>query len=95
MYDAIVVGARCAGLPLAMLLARQGAKVLLVDRATFPRNIPHGRFVHRHGPQRLKRWGLLNRISHSSPPITTQLTDFGDFPLLAEELSLDGVAWGW
>jgi 2-polyprenyl-6-methoxyphenol hydroxylase-like FAD-dependent oxidoreductase len=36
IYDAIIVGARCAGASLAMLLARQGAKVLLVDRATFP-----------------------------------------------------------
>jgi flavin-dependent dehydrogenase len=36
MYDAIIVGARCAGAPTAMLLARRGFKVLLVDRATFP-----------------------------------------------------------
>ena len=32
MYDAIVVGARCAGSPVALLLARKGYKVLLVDR---------------------------------------------------------------
>ena len=36
MYDLIVVGARCAGSPLAMLLARKGYRVLLVDKATFP-----------------------------------------------------------
>ena len=36
MYDVIVVGARCAGSPTAMLLARKGYQVLLVDRATFP-----------------------------------------------------------
>ena len=35
MYDVIVVGARCAGAPVAMLLARRGYRVLLVDRATF------------------------------------------------------------
>jgi flavin-dependent dehydrogenase len=35
-YDAIVVGARCAGSPTAMLLARKGYRVLAVDRATFP-----------------------------------------------------------
>jgi flavin-dependent dehydrogenase len=39
MYDAIVVGARCAGAPTAMLLARAGHRVLLVDRATFPSDI--------------------------------------------------------
>jgi phytoene dehydrogenase-like protein len=36
MYDAIVVGARVAGSSTAMLLAREGLKVLVVDRATFP-----------------------------------------------------------
>ena len=36
MYDVIVVGARCAGATTAMLLARKGHRVLLVDRNTFP-----------------------------------------------------------
>ena len=35
-YDVIVVGARCAGSPVAMLLARKGYKVLVVDRAERP-----------------------------------------------------------
>jgi len=35
-FDVIVVGARCAGSPLAMLMARRGYRTLLVDRATFP-----------------------------------------------------------
>jgi len=35
MYDAIVIGARCGGAPTAMLLARKGHRVLLVDRAVF------------------------------------------------------------
>ena len=55
MYDVIVIGARCAGAPTAMLLARKGYKVLLVDRAAFPSEIPHGHFIHRHGPARLQR----------------------------------------
>lgn len=40
MYDVIVVGARCAGSPVAMLLARRGHRVLLVDRSTFPSDTP-------------------------------------------------------
>jgi flavin-dependent dehydrogenase len=95
MYDAIIVGARCAGSPLAMLLARRGARVLLVDRATFPSNIPHGHFIHRHGPKRLQRWGLLDRVAAASTPVTSMLTDFGDFPLVAHDLVVDGVAWGY
>jgi flavin-dependent dehydrogenase len=35
MYDAIIVGARCGGSPLAMSLAQAGHKVLLVDRMAF------------------------------------------------------------
>ena len=95
MYDVIVVGARCAGSPLAMLLARRGAKVLLVDRATFPSDIPHGHFVHRHGPRRLRDWGLLSRVASRTPAITNMLFDAGDFPLVARNLVEDGVAWGY
>jgi flavin-dependent dehydrogenase len=45
MYDAIVVGARCAGSPTAMLLARKGYRVLLVDkrRASKEDFIPGGK----------------------------------------------------
>ena len=95
MYDAIVVGARCAGSPLAMLLARRGARVLVVDRATFPSNIPHGHFIHRHGPKRLQRWGLLDTVAAAAKPVTSMLTDFDDFPLVAHDLEVDGVAWGY
>ncbi|MGH2587502.1 MAG: NAD(P)/FAD-dependent oxidoreductase, partial [Dehalococcoidia bacterium] len=95
MYDAIIVGARCAGSSLAMLLARRGARVLVVDRATFPSNIPHGHFVHRHGPKRIQRWGLLDKVAAASKPVTSMLTDFDDFPLVAHDLEVDGVAWGY
>src|SRR5687768_15795090 len=96
MYDAIVVGARCAGAPTAMLLARRGYRVLLVDRATFPSDIPHGHFVHRHGPPRLARWGLLDRVAGTGAPgVTTMTTDYGDFPLVGESLVADGVAMGY
>jgi flavin-dependent dehydrogenase len=94
-YDAIVVGARCAGASTAMLLAREGLDVLLVDRATFPSEIPHGHFVHRHGPQRLARWGLLDRVLGTGCPAVTRITlDLGDFPLTGVDLSVDGVPLG-
>ena len=41
-YDAIVVGAGPAGSVTALRLAREGASVLLLDRATFPRDKPCG-----------------------------------------------------
>jgi flavin-dependent dehydrogenase len=37
-FDVVVVGARCAGSPLAALLARGALSVALVERATFPRD---------------------------------------------------------
>ena len=46
MYDGIVVGARCAGSPTAMRLARKGYQVLLVDRATFPSHTMSTHFIH-------------------------------------------------
>jgi flavin-dependent dehydrogenase len=95
MYDAIVIGARCAGAPTAMLLARRGHRVLLVDRARFPSDIPHGHFLHRHGPRRLQRWGLLDRVAARAPAITTMTVDMGDFPLTGRDLVLDGVALGY
>ena len=95
-YDAIVVGARCAGASTAMLLARKGHRVLLVDRARFPSEIPHGHFIHRDGPPRLARWGLLDRIvTTGCPALTAQTSYFGDFPLVARNLEADGVARGY
>jgi flavin-dependent dehydrogenase len=96
MYDAIVIGARCAGAPTAMLLARKGYKVLLVDRATFPSEVPRGHFIHRHGPKRLHRWGLLDRIvATGCPPVTSTIMDFDDFPLVGKDLLINGVAMGY
>lgn len=92
MYDAIVIGARCGGAPTAMLLARKGHRVLLVDRAVFPSDIPHGHLIHRQGPRRLASWGLLDRVvATGCPAITSMTMDIGDFPLTGTDLSVDGV----
>jgi len=94
-YDVIVVGARCAGAATAMLLARRGLDVLLVDRARFPSEIPHGHYVHMHGPPRLADWGLLDRVlATGCPPITSITMDLGDFPLTGRGLVVDGVPVG-
>ena len=45
-YDVIVVGARCGGSPTAMLLARKGYRVLLVDKATFPSDTMSTHVMH-------------------------------------------------
>ncbi len=82
-YDAIVVGARCAGSPTAMLLAREGYRVLVVDRATFPSDTISTHHLHAPGVAALRRWGLLDRlIEAGTPPIDTYAVDFGPFTIM-------------
>jgi flavin-dependent dehydrogenase len=70
MYDAIIVGARCAGSPLAMLLARKGYKVLMADKSTFPSDIMSTHFLQLDATVRLQKWGLLGRVAATNcPPI--------------------------
>ena len=81
-YDVIVVGARCAGSPTAMLLARKGYNVLVVDRATFPSDTLSTHVLHPPGVAALKRWGLLDRLTATGcPPIDTYSFDFGPFTI--------------
>ncbi|ONI78029.1 oxidoreductase [Actinosynnema sp. ALI-1.44] len=75
-YDVIVVGARCAGSPSAMLLARMGYRVLVVDRATFPSDTLSTHLVHPPGVAALRRWGLLETlVATGCPPIHTYAFD--------------------
>jgi flavin-dependent dehydrogenase len=69
MYDVIVTGARCAGSPTAMLLARAGYRVLLVDRATFPSDTISSHYIHPAAIARARRWGILDGITAACPPI--------------------------
>lgn len=67
-YDVIVVGARVAGATTAMLLARQGLRVLAVDRARFPSDTLSTHQVQLPGVARLHRWGLLDRVRAAGTP---------------------------
>lgn len=74
MFDAIIVGARCAGSPLGMLLARAGRNVLVVDRARFPSDTLSTHFITPDGVERLRAWGLLDRVlATGCPPLYGQL----------------------
>jgi 2-polyprenyl-6-methoxyphenol hydroxylase-like FAD-dependent oxidoreductase len=67
-YDAVVVGARCAGAATAMLLARQGLSVLLVDRDRHGTDTLSTLALMRAGVLQLHRWGLLDRIRGAGTP---------------------------
>ena len=83
MYDAIVVGARCAGSPTSMLLARKGYRVLLVDKAAFPSDTISTHILWPHGAEVLGRWGLSSELESTGlPPICRQMSfDVGPFAL--------------
>jgi 2-polyprenyl-6-methoxyphenol hydroxylase-like FAD-dependent oxidoreductase len=92
-YDAIIVGARCAGSPTAMLLARRGYRVLLVDRVTFPSDTISTHIVHPPGVAALRRWGLLERLAATGcPPITSYSFDFGPIKIAGSLRPEDGVS---
>ncbi len=77
-YDVIVVGARCAGAPTALLLARLGHRVLVLDRSTFPSDTISTHVVHPTGVAALERWGLLDQVvATGCPPLRTYSFDFG------------------
>ncbi|MGH2721374.1 MAG: FAD-dependent oxidoreductase, partial [Actinomycetota bacterium] len=81
-FDVIVVGARCAGSPTAMLLARKGYRVLLVDRAAFPSDTVSSHFIHSPGVAALARWGLLDRLVRTGcPAVDRYRFDLGPFAL--------------
>jgi 2-polyprenyl-6-methoxyphenol hydroxylase-like FAD-dependent oxidoreductase len=92
-YDAIVVGARCGGAPAAMLLARKGYRVLLLDKATFPSDTMSTHLVHPPGVAALDRWGLLDRfVATDCPPIETYSFDFGPLTIAGSPQPIDGIA---
>ncbi|HEY2512573.1 MAG TPA: NAD(P)/FAD-dependent oxidoreductase [Polyangiaceae bacterium] len=81
--DVVVVGARCAGSAVAMLLARQGHKVLVVDQATFPSDNKMSTLLIWHqGVDLLKSWGLLEKLQRAGTPLLTEFTlDLGQIVL--------------
>jgi len=81
-YDAIVVGARVAGAATAMLLARRGRRVLLVDRDRRGADTLSTLALMRAGVLQLHRWDLLDAVrAAGTPPIRTTSFVYGDDPI--------------
>ncbi len=92
MYDAIVVGARCAGSPTAMLLARAGYKVLLLDKARFPSDKLSTHYIQPPGVKCLEDWCLLDQVIATNTPAIGSFTLFSGDRLLTE-FPMDAVAY--
>jgi flavin-dependent dehydrogenase len=77
-HDVIVVGARVAGAATAMLLARQGLRVLVVDRDRYGTDTLSTHALMRGSVFLLSRWGVLDRVIEAgTPPIRQTRFDYG------------------
>ncbi|NWF31113.1 NAD(P)/FAD-dependent oxidoreductase [Streptomyces sp. PKU-EA00015] len=96
MFDAIVVGARCAGAPTAMLLARAGYRVLVLDRASFPSDTLSTHLIHQPGVAALARWGLLETVRASGcPPLDHAVYEVADIRLEGCARGVEGQRAGY
>jgi flavin-dependent dehydrogenase len=78
-YDAIIVGARVAGASTAMLLARAGLRVLVIDRARHGTDTLSTHAFMRGGVMQLSRFGLLDEvIAAGTPPVHRTVIRYGD-----------------
>lgn len=90
-FDVIVVGARAAGAPTAMLLARRGHRVLLLDRDRFPSDTLSTLYIQQPGVARLARWGLLDAVRATGcPPLDRVVYDLGDVRVEGCSTGVDG-----
>ncbi|ALE77160.1 FAD-dependent oxidoreductase [Pseudonocardia sp. AL041005-10] len=91
MYDVIVVGARCAGSPTAMLLARVGYRVLLLEKARFPKDKLSSHYIHQPGVALLGRWGVLDDLrSTGCTPIDREIYESPGVRLEGFSEAVDG-----
>jgi flavin-dependent dehydrogenase len=76
-FDVIIVGGRCAGAGTALLLARAGARVLVIDKATYGSDTLSTHALMRGAVMQLHRWGVLPRIvTAATPPVTTTTFEY-------------------
>jgi 2-polyprenyl-6-methoxyphenol hydroxylase-like FAD-dependent oxidoreductase len=81
-WDAVVVGARVAGASTALLLARAGLRVLVVDRARRGSDTLSTHALMRGGVLQLQRWGLLDRMAATgAPPVRRVTFHYGADPM--------------
>lgn len=91
-YDVVIAGARCAGASTAMLLARSGLRVLVVDPARRGTDTLSTHALMRGAVLQLHRWGLLDTIrSSGAPAIRTTTFHYGDEVIEVPIKERDGV----
>jgi 2-polyprenyl-6-methoxyphenol hydroxylase-like FAD-dependent oxidoreductase len=78
-YDVVIAGARCAGAATALLLARQGAKVLVLDKSRYGTDTLSTHALMRGAVVQLHRWGLLPAVvGAGTPPVRSTTFHLAD-----------------
>jgi 2-polyprenyl-6-methoxyphenol hydroxylase-like FAD-dependent oxidoreductase len=91
-YDVVVVGARCAGAATAMLLARAGHRVLVIDRGRYGTDTLSTHALMRGAVVQLLRWGILPDVIAAGTPPVRQATFFYDGEALSFPIApRDGI----
>ena len=85
-FDVVVVGARCAGAPLATMLARRGLRVCLVDKDRFPSDTLSTHGIQPIGVQVLERIGVLDALLKLAPPMARGRMVFDDCVALVDDV---------
>jgi flavin-dependent dehydrogenase len=80
-HDVIVVGGSVSGAPTATWLARKGYKVLVLDRAQFPRDANSTHFIWPRGMSYLNRLGVAGQITAATPSFTNLQINVEDIRL--------------
>ncbi|UVO30154.1 NAD(P)/FAD-dependent oxidoreductase [Bradyrhizobium arachidis] len=86
-YDVVVVGGRCAGAPLAMLLARAGFKVCVFERHTSQFEMRSTHTIQLAGVRLLDQWGALPRLKRLGAPLLTRIH------MIIHGVSISGLPW--
>jgi flavin-dependent dehydrogenase len=71
--DVVIVGARCAGAPLAVLLAREGVEVTVVEQVEFPRDTLSTHIFEADALAFLDRLGLAERLRETGAPFVRRV----------------------
>lgn len=81
-FDVVIVGARCAGSPLALFLARAGLSVCVIDQAGFPSDTLSTHMFQLSGIEIMKELGVLDAVlACGAPPILDTYMKFEDADL--------------
>jgi len=94
-YDAIVVGARCAGSGAAIALARAGRSVLLIDRTAFPSDTLSTHVNFPSAVAEIAKLGALDRVLECDPPQCKYgMVEADGVRCLQRFATVDGIDYG-